>query len=264
MRELMDKLGLVGGASSASVGGASSAVNVTTQLNGAPGPPSLVSAAAGVPTHGGVHAPLPPIDVGQEGAAKGGQGVRVRLEGFMTQAAAVAASLGELPTPSSAWPSLIGSETASTSATTAAATAAGGSDPGGSSADAAIGGAGPGRLPDAPNYLDQNSLGTGDYVHPLLRLLMARQPPAYVLDPRAHKLSASGDDAPEGGDGGGTGTGKGSTAVKRGPSGLGKGSGAPRPPVSGAATPPIAMKASTPPPQPAPSDSAPSRPPQQT
>ncbi|GAX72793.1 hypothetical protein CEUSTIGMA_g248.t1 [Chlamydomonas eustigma] len=52
--------------------------------------------------------------------------------------------------------------------------------------------------PIYPNYLDHSWTAQGDFIHPLIRMLLARKPTAYVLDPRAHRLCSSGDHSEEG------------------------------------------------------------------
>ena len=249
LHELMGKLGLLAGSSG----------KVDDKALGAgTGPSSLGNSSASI-TSEGIHAPLPPLEGSGEvaGGKGGGKVARARLEGFMTRAAAAAAYLGEHPTPSSAWASLL-----------RGAGSASGIDQGDEAAarEAASLEAASGKEDldaQVPNYLDKNTTGTGDFIHPLSRLLLARRPPAYVLDPRAHKLSASGDDAPEDGGGGsggsgapggasGAGGGKGGSTVKKGAA---KNSG--RPPAASASAAATPIAASTPPPQPLPSDSAP-------
>ena len=48
------------------------------------------------------------------------------------------------------------------------------------------------------NYLDGGCSGTGEAVHPLIRLMLSRPPPVYVADHGAHNLSASGEHADDG------------------------------------------------------------------
>jgi hypothetical protein len=70
-------------------------------------------------------------------------------------------------------------------------------------------------------YLDQAVTGSGDYMHPHLRLLLSRAPPAYVLDARARQLGSTGENAADESDGGGGG------AAGRGGHDGGAGAGAP-------------------------------------
>ena len=228
LHELMRKLGLVAGGS-----GKGDAPLL-------PGPgPSSSEIASGSMISGGIHAPIPQLEGSEEvaGGKGGAKAARGRLEGFMARAATTAALFGERMTPSSAWESLLDK----------GVSLASGGHPGNEAIPDAD------RAGDldagAPNYLDKNTTGTGDYVHPLSRLLLARRPPAYVLDPRAHKLSASGDDVPEdGGGGAATGAGaagKGGSTLKKGAA---KSSG--RPPAGSGSIASTPIAASTPPPQP--------------
>ncbi|KAG1679166.1 hypothetical protein FOA52_000522 [Chlamydomonas sp. UWO 241] len=83
----------------------------------------------------------------------------------------------------------------------------------GGSAPTSGGGAAPGASGAAAHagvdYLDRTTIPAGDYVHPFTRLLLARAPTAYMLDPRAQHLSASGERDEEGGEAHGGGQGDG-------------------------------------------------------
>eukprot|EP00955_Chlamydomonas_euryale_P090028 364508-Chlamydomonas_euryale.AAC.1 len=172
-------------------------------------------ALPGADAHGGVVVPLPPVlDADAVMSASAGVEGRDLHEALVRAAAgtAAAAACAECPIPRSEWRrGMVAGHPLEAQLLAALGEGVdGGRDvDGGGSADASngngTGGGGGvsarGSRRSAPrNYLDTDTCANGDFVHPATRMLLARRPTAYMLDPRAQFLAVSADRDEDNGD----------------------------------------------------------------